>query len=105
MAHKAGLILGQITLHDYRVLSKLKPEDPEAYERMERKLGTTRAQLVRKYGRKDVEEAEYDPVRKKMEILRKEGGRSEKQVEAIGYSYGRYVRFGTRKDGRRYPKR
>jgi hypothetical protein len=50
MAHKAGLLLGKITLNQYIRLGKLKMKDPEAYEKLEYKWGTTRKQLVAEYG-------------------------------------------------------
>jgi len=82
MAHKLGLMLGQINRRQYNILVKLKLEDPAQYEKLEYAWGTTRKQLERKYGKAKIAELE---------------GSSETRKSR--------TQFRTRKSGKRYPIR
>src|SRR5437867_1830849 len=92
MSHKAAFMLGRIDRSEFDELSMLKQRgSAEAYERRERELGASRSQLVERYGEDKVEDAE-----------RRFGRARQMAVEHIEGQPR--AEFGTRRDGRVYPK-
>jgi hypothetical protein len=61
MAHWLGLKFGVITLEQARHLQGLKLSNREEYERQERALGTTRAQLEKRFGKDLVDAVDNTP--------------------------------------------
>ncbi len=107
MSHKAAFMLGKIDRAEFDELSMLKEKDPEAYERREKELGASRSQLVSKYGEQGVERAEKEFGRAREMATEHMEETQHKGVGTLDADLARATNrrlFGTRQDGRVYPK-